>query len=116
MLSCSSPPTSFSMLINSGSSCDSASPGGLFTRRQMIQRTCAGFGMLGLASLLGSRSVLAGPTMQIPHFAPRAKRVIFLFQNGGPSHLDTFDPKPKLKEMEGKQPEGRKSRGTGFMP
>src|SRR5207302_6194024 len=37
-----------------------------------------------------------------PHFPPRAKRVIFLFMNGGPSHVDTFDPKPSLEKYEGK--------------
>src|SRR5207248_4420066 len=49
-------------------------------------------------------------------FAPRAKRVIFLFMNGGPSHVDTFDPKPGLVKVEGKQPDGKKTKGTGFMP
>jgi hypothetical protein len=56
---------------------------------------------------------------QSPHFAPRAKRVIFLFLNGGPSHIDTFDPKPALKRFEGQQPSGKlfkKSEGSGFMP
>ncbi len=82
-----------------------------FTRRQMLRRMCGGFGMLGLASALGS---------PIPsHFAPRAKRVIFLFLNGGPSHVDTFDPKPALAKNEGKQPEGnlfKQAKGNGFMP
>lgn len=87
-------------------------------RRQMLSRMCSGFGMVSLAGLLGPR-VLAESTAALPHFAPRAKRVIFLFMNGGPSHMDTFDPKPKLKEMEGKQPDGellKKTKGTGFMP
>jgi hypothetical protein len=90
----------------------------LMTRRQMLEKTCAGFGMVGLAGLLGSQSVLGG-AQRVAHFAPRAKRVIFLFMNGGPSHLDTFDPKPALKEYEGRQPSGdlyKKSKGTGFMP
>ncbi|MDB6038575.1 MAG: Sulfatase, partial [Verrucomicrobiales bacterium] len=79
---------------------------------------CSGFGMVSLAGLLGPR-VLADNSATVPHFAPRAKRVIFLFMNGGPSHMDTFDPKPKLREMEGKQPDGelfKKTKGTGFMP
>jgi len=62
----------------------------------MLQRMCAGFGMVGLAGLLGPESLLAFADDRAPHFAPRAKRVIFLFLNGGPSHVDTFDPKPAL--------------------
>jgi hypothetical protein len=83
----------------------------------MLQRMAGGFGMVGLAGLLGDRA-LAGVT-QAPHFAPRAKRVIFLFMNGGPSHVDTFDPKPALLKHEGKFPEGeieRKTKTQGYMP
>jgi hypothetical protein len=84
----------------------------------MLQRMCAGFGMMSLAGLLGPSAAFAAATRR-PHFTPRAKRVIFLFLNGGPSHVDTFDPKPALKKSEGQQPAGdtyRKSKGTGFMP
>jgi hypothetical protein len=100
-----------------------------FSRRDVLRRMAGGFGMVGLAGLLGPQSLLASVTSsldsaspgaaRLPHFAPRAKRVIFLFLNGGPSHVDTFDPKPKLAEYEGKQPEGnlyKKSKGAGFMP
>jgi len=80
----------------------------------MLRKMCGGFGMLGLASVLSPATLLAA-TRQ-PHFAPRAKRIIFLFHNGGPSHVDTFDPKPMLLEHQGQQPEGRKSKGSGFMP
>jgi hypothetical protein len=83
------------------------------TRREMLQKMCAGFGLMSLASLFDAASARG------PHFAPKAKRVIFLFMNGGPSHVDTFDPKPALKKFEGQQPTGnlyRRSRGTGFMP
>jgi hypothetical protein len=79
----------------------------------MLQRMCAGFGFLGLSSLIGSNA------FGTAHFAPRAKRVVFLFMNGGPSHIDTFDPKPELAKYEGQQPTGelyKKSKGTGFMP
>jgi len=76
-----------------------------FTRRQMLQRLCTGFGMVGLAGLLGPESV-CGAATGLPHFAPRAKRAVFLFMNGGPSHVDTFDPKPALKRFEGEQPGG----------
>src|SRR5256886_16507969 len=91
----------------------------LLTRRQMLQRMCAGFGMVGLAGLLGPESLLAFADDRAPHFAPRAKRVIFLFLNGGPSHVDTFDPKPALMKYEGQQPSGdhyKITKGTGFMP
>src|SRR6202043_3683409 len=50
-----------------------------------------------------------------PHFPARARRVIFLFMNGGPSHVDTFDPKPALAKYEGQKPEGRDAK-LGFMP
>ncbi|HET6422351.1 MAG TPA: DUF1501 domain-containing protein [Planctomycetaceae bacterium] len=84
-----------------------------FTRREWLARTGAGFGTLGLASVLAQQDLLAAATSsadnplapKAPHFAPRAKRVIFLFMNGGPSHLDTFDPKPALSEYAGQQPE-----------
>jgi hypothetical protein len=96
----------------------------MLNRRQMLQRTCAGFGMLGLTHLLSANSAIAAPsigasTLPRPHFAPRAKRVIFLFLNGGPSHIDTFDPKPALAKYAGQQPTGelyKKSKGAGFMP
>jgi hypothetical protein len=58
----------------------------LLTRREWLRRAGVGFGLLGLAGALSA----AGR----PHFPARAKRVIFLFMNGGPSHVDTFDPKP----------------------
>jgi hypothetical protein len=92
---------------------------GLLTRRAMLRRMCGGFGMVGLAGLLGPQMLFAANPTRGPHFKPKAKRVIFLFLNGGPSHIDTFDPKPKLLEMEGQQPSGelyKKSKGTGFMP
>ena len=92
---------------------------GLLTRRDMLRRMCGGFGMVGLAGLLGPQMLFAANPARGPHFKPKAKRVIFLFLNGGPSHIDTFDPKPKLLEMEGQQPSGelyKKSKGTGFMP
>ena len=84
----------------------------LLNRRQMLHRMCAGFGLLGLAGLAGSRSASAGEAIRKPHFVPRAKRVIFLFLNGGPSHLDTFDPKPELLKREGEKPSGDLYRGN----
>ncbi len=90
----------------------------LLNRRQMLGRMCAGFGLMSLGGLLGS-SAFAGGAMRAAHFAPRARRVIFLFLNGGPSHVDTFDPKPALLKHEGEQPEGelyKKNKGSGYMP
>ncbi len=71
--------------------------------------------MIPLAGLL-SQQAAARESAPSPHFPARAKRVIFLFMNGAPSHVDTFDPKPKLAEVEGQQPEGMKTKGSGFMP
>ena len=72
--------------------------------------------MLGLTGALQAENSL-GPTNLSGglHHAAKAKRVIFLFMNGAPSHVDTFDPKPKLAEHEGEVPEGR-NRAAGYMP
>src|SRR5688500_12884131 len=89
------------------------------TRRQVLRGMCGGFGMVGLAGLLGSRALAYSSTAASTHLAPRAKRVIFLFMNGGPSHLDTFDPKPALEKYAGQQPAGdlyKKSKGAGYVP
>jgi hypothetical protein len=103
--------------------CGSGLPAGLLNRRQMLGKMCAGFGLLGLASLLGQQAsgaiASSTGTLRLPHFAPKAKRVVFLFLNGGPSHVDTFDPKPELAKREGEQPIGelyKKTKGNGFMP
>ena len=83
------------------------------TRRDFLARAGAGFGALALADLLkGStlaaaieeeaRSVSQPLLPRRPHFAAKAKSVIFLFMEGGPSHMDTFDPKPALLELAGK--------------
>lgn len=104
------------MSIDLPSCCDSSL---LLNRRQMLGRMCGGFGMLGLASLLGSRLFAETGASHVPHFAPKAKRVVFLFMNGGPSHVDTFDPKPQLATFAGQQPTGdlyKKTKGSGFMP
>ena len=68
------------------------------TRRDWLRRMGGGFGALGLAGVLASEAKAAVNPLapKAPHFAPKAKRVIFLFMNGGPSHVDTFDPKPML--------------------
>ena len=86
------------------------------TRRQFFGRSAVGIGTAALASLVNpslfgatigrnpqSPTANTGALPGLPHFAPKAKRVIYLFQNGAPSHVDLFDYKPKLKEWHGKQ-------------
>ncbi len=78
------------------------------TRRDLLKRSGMGMGMLGLSSMLAApnsaeaaaRNPLAPKP---PHFAPKAKRIIHLFMNGGPSHVDTFDPKPMLQKYAGRE-------------
>jgi hypothetical protein len=77
------------------------------SRRQLLLRTGAGFGSLALGALLAEEPRAAPPTAgplapKEPHFKARAKRVIFLFMPGGPSQVDTFDPKPELAKRNGK--------------
>ena len=93
-----------------------------FSRRQLLRRCGTGFGTLGLAALLSEPDrVVADESVtplapKRPHFDAQAKHVVHLFMNGGPSHVDTFDPKPKLSEWHGKPlPAGnlRTERKTG---
>ena len=73
------------------------------SRREALKQMGAGFGWLALTSLLAEEAAASGPlALREPHFAPRAKRVIMLFMFGGPSHIDTFDPKPLLNRDSGK--------------
>jgi hypothetical protein len=77
------------------------------SRRDFLARAGGGFGMLALASLLAPKSLAAqsDPSRplapRVPHFAPRAKSVIFLFMSGGPSHVDLLDYKPELDRLAG---------------
>lgn len=75
-------------------------------RRDFLRRCGMGFGGLALGSILGGGQASASPLLSGeptgPQFAPRAKRVVHLFMNGGPSQVDTFDPKPELDRMHGK--------------
>jgi hypothetical protein len=75
----------------------------LFSRRDALRMMGSGMGTLGLAAVLGDRGLLAQDAKVSPH-RPRAKRVIHLFMNGGPSHVDLFDPKPALTTHAGKRP------------
>lgn len=94
------------------------------SRRDMLTRIGAGFGSLGLASVLANESPVGAVSplaTKAPHFAPRAKHVIQLFMPGGPSQVDTFDYKPEIQKHAGQRPEAvdRKSlRNTknGLMP
>ena len=69
-------------------------------RRELLKRSGLGFGMLALNSLMAEATSSARP----PHFRATAKNVIWLFMHGGPSQMDTFDPKPILKQLHGQRP------------
>lgn len=75
------------------------------SRRAILRNACCGFGSLGLSGIF-SQLAAAEPANPLapkpPHFPARAKRVIFLFMHGGPSSIDTFDPKPRLIKDNGK--------------
>lgn len=75
--------------------------GPILSRRELLVRSGMGLGTLGLAGLCGEEARASGPGGG-PHFPPRARRVIHFFCNGGPSHVDTFDPKPALQTYAGK--------------
>jgi hypothetical protein len=97
----------------------------MFTRRELLRRCGTGFGALGLAHLLCEQGLADPPVPpdpahplapRPPHFSGRARRVIHLFMNGGPSHVDTFDPKPSLRRFAGQplpMPNLRTERRTG---
>ncbi len=78
------------------------------SRRQMLWRAGAGMGAIGLAHVAADAGLLpaAADTLvaRQPHFAPRAKRLIYLYMNGGPSQVDTFDYKPSLEKYDGQRP------------
>jgi hypothetical protein len=87
----------------------------LFSRREMLARVGTGLGSLGLAALLAQEQQLGAAAPFVaggnnplspkkPHFKAKAKRVIHLFMNGGPSQVDTFDPKPALIKYNGQKP------------
>ncbi|MDF1743934.1 MAG: DUF1501 domain-containing protein, partial [Gimesia sp.] len=94
---------------------------GILTRREILQKVGGGFGMMSLAGMLAASDAATkkagSPT---PHFAPKAKRVIFLFMSGGPSQVDTFDPKPALLKYAGQRPKSADirtaSKTMGLLP
>lgn len=71
----------------------------LISRRDMVQMCGSGFGGLALAGILSEKSLGNANSVLKPQFAPRAKSIIWAFMGGGPSHVDTFDPKPKLATL-----------------
>src|SRR5690242_18179072 len=81
------------------------------SRREMLLRCANGFGAVALAGLLDDRAYGASPSLastdsspfaaRPPHRAPKARNVIFLYMDGGPSQVDTFDPKPLLDKENG---------------
>jgi hypothetical protein len=91
----------------------------MFSRRELLARSGTGFGLLGLAGLLQQEAEAdsASPLAQkTPHFEPRARRVVHLFMNGGPSQVDTFDYRPLLEKYAGQPLPGgnfRTERQTG---
>src|SRR5271170_3795632 len=87
------------------------SPADRISRRALLRRLGTGLGTIGLAGLLkddgllGAAATASNPLApKAPHFQPRAKHVIHLFMNGGPSQVDTFDPKPALDKYNGQKP------------
>jgi hypothetical protein len=80
----------------------------VIARRDLLATAAQSVGLLGLATTLGNEATasVTGPlASRPPHFAPRARRIIHLWMNGGPSQVDTFDPKPALQTFAGQRPE-----------
>ncbi|WP_372721915.1 DUF1501 domain-containing protein [Novipirellula sp.] len=87
--------------------CDSGCRNGAWAHRRDWIKGSIGLGGIAMAEMMSGKSVSAATSRAdsdagLPHFAPRAKRVIFLFMHGGPSHVDTFDYKPQLAKHDGK--------------
>src|SRR5438046_7339564 len=86
----------------------------MLSRRTLLKTAGSGFGYLAFAALAHEQAARASSAKANPlapkkaHFTPRAKRVIFLCMEGGPSHVDTFDYKPKLTADDGKTAPGRR--------
>ncbi len=85
------------------------------SRREMLRESATGFGLVALAALLNDPAygALPGQKHRLPHFRPRARNVIFLYMDGGPSQVDTWDPKPRLNRENG-QPFKMKVHQTQF--
>jgi len=86
-------------------------PGKTWSRRQVLKSSGTGFGYVALAGMLGLRNVASAEETRplapkLPHFTPRAKRIIFLFMSGSMSQLDTWEYKPRLQKDDGKEGPG----------
>ena len=96
--------------MNDPFTCSDITPRAL-TRRDLLRTVSAGFGWLAFQGLAAHAAAAAGSrgplAPRAPHFAPRAKRIIFLCMQGGPAHQDTFDYKPKLSADSGKPGMGK---------
>jgi hypothetical protein len=93
----------------------------MLNRRMMLERSAMGMGALALGTMFQSATASEANPLSVrkPHFAAKAKRVIHLFMNGGPSHVDTFDPKPSLEKYAGKllptdNPKTERKTGAAF--
>ena len=76
----------------------------LLTRRQLFGKSALGLGTAAMAGLIQTEfGTAAEPQRGLPHHTPKAKRVIYLFMSGGPSHIDLWDYKPKLNDLFGEQ-------------
>jgi len=81
----------------------------MYTRRRFLMETCSGIGGLALTSLLqrdgllGATAGLAGPTGSLTHHKPKAKNIIYIYLEGGPSQMDLYDPKPMLNQLDGQK-------------
>ena len=75
----------------------------LSSRREFLRRSGCGFGSVALAALCAEQAAASDNPLapKLPHFAPRAKRVIFMWMQGGPSQIDMFDYKPRLEKQNG---------------
>ena len=76
--------------------------GSPLSRREMLKQGANGFGLLALSSLMADKAYAGLVSSATPHFPPKIKNVILCYMPGGVSHMDTFDPKPKLDELHGK--------------
>ena len=73
----------------------------LLPRRTFLEQTAAGIGMVALGDLLQNKSLASAELAGFPNYAPKAKRIIYLFQSGAPSQMDLFDPKPQMQDKRG---------------
>ena len=82
------------------------------SRRTFLGRSASGIGLAALGGLLNSAGAAVSPEEKaLPHFAPKAKRIIYLFQSGAPSQMDLFDPKPQLESRRGEDLPGSIRKG-----